>query len=271
VAAYEFGPPDRPIDVVLSHANSFNALTYRTVLAPAAEQLRILAYDLRGHGATRLPTEVEGRNDWSDAGADLAALIEALDLTNVVLAGHSMGATTTLLAVPAIAGRVRSLALFDPVIPPLDGPAKARSEAGNARASEAALRRRNSFPSPAVALESFVGRGAFATWPRAMVADYVEGGLRALDDGTCELACAPEWEASGYRAQAHDMWSLLREAQKPTIILRGGEWSSAALDAERLSQPAYGHITVETVPGTGHFLPMERPDAVRDALAALAA
>jgi pimeloyl-ACP methyl ester carboxylesterase len=55
IAALEFGPEDRAIDIVFVHANGFNAQTYRTLLSPLAAGLRILAIDQRGHGATTLP------------------------------------------------------------------------------------------------------------------------------------------------------------------------------------------------------------------------
>ncbi|NBU26863.1 MAG: hypothetical protein EBS42_01200, partial [Caulobacteraceae bacterium] len=51
MAAVEMGPQDRPFDLVFAHANGFNALTYRHLLAPvAAAGFRILAIDQRGHG-----------------------------------------------------------------------------------------------------------------------------------------------------------------------------------------------------------------------------
>ena len=43
IAALEFGPPDRPIDVIFVHANGFNAQTYRVLLSPLAAGLRVLA------------------------------------------------------------------------------------------------------------------------------------------------------------------------------------------------------------------------------------
>ena len=61
MAALEFGPQDRAIDVVFVHANGFNAQTYSALLAPLAAGLRVLAIDQRGHGATRLAAEPEGR------------------------------------------------------------------------------------------------------------------------------------------------------------------------------------------------------------------
>ena len=64
MAALDFGPPDRAIDVVFLHANGFNALTYRSILGPLAAGLRVLAIDQRGHGASRLEARPEGRRSW---------------------------------------------------------------------------------------------------------------------------------------------------------------------------------------------------------------
>ena len=52
MSVLDFGDPKRPVDLIFCHANGFNAQTYRSILAPLASSLRILAPDLRGHGAT---------------------------------------------------------------------------------------------------------------------------------------------------------------------------------------------------------------------------
>ena len=120
MAALDFGPADRTIDVVFLHANGFNALTYRSILGPLAAGLRVLAVDQRGHGASRLEARPEGRRSWKDFRDDLVALLDALDQPPVVLSGHSMGGTVSLLAAAVRPQRVSSLVLFDPVImPPL--------------------------------------------------------------------------------------------------------------------------------------------------------
>ena len=98
MAALEFGPTDQPLDIVFCHANGFNARTYRTILGPLSATLRILAIDLRGHGATTLPTVVENRPGWAEYRDDLLALLPHVASAPVVVAGHSMGATTSLMA-----------------------------------------------------------------------------------------------------------------------------------------------------------------------------
>ncbi len=263
-AYLDFGPTERPVDAVFLHANGFNARTYRTILGPLAGDLRLLALDLRGHGRTRAPAEPQGRRSWLDLRDDLIAFLETLDLGPVVLAGHSMGATLSLFAAADAPEHVRALVLFDPVIPP---PERSGDPTGSPLV-QAASRRRKIFDSRQAAIQSYRGRGAFATWPEPMLTDYVEDGFRDRPDGTVELACAPEWEASNYLAQAHDSWAAFDRSLCPIAILRAERASTCNVDARIGPLTADGRIRVETVPATTHFLPMERPDLVRKALRA---
>jgi|TARA_R110002124_G_scaffold60333_4_gene165486 pimeloyl-ACP methyl ester carboxylesterase len=267
MAVLDFGDIDRPVDLVFVHANGFNALTCRSLLAPLSGSLRLWAPDLRGHGGTTLPADPRGRRSWSDHRDDLIALLEAIDGPPVVLAGHSMGATSALLAAAERPDRVSKLVLFDPVIwnrwavaafqlPLLD------RLASRIPLVRAALRRRAVFDSREQAMAAYTGRGAFRGWPEMMLADYLVDGLVETDAGFT-LACAPEWEASNYAAQSHDPWRALRQFDRPVRILRGETGSTCRMPDQPRGLP---HVTVETVPGATHFLPMLRPDIARDAL-----
>ncbi|MBK3424514.1 alpha/beta fold hydrolase, partial [Methylobacterium ajmalii] len=126
--------------------------------------------------------------------------------------------------------------------------------------AEGALRRRGDFPSREAALAAYRGRGAFRTWPEAPLADYVADGFREVPGGVT-LACTGAWEASSYLAQGHDPWAALARLSCPAEILRAETGSTCAL----ADSPRPG-ITVETVPGTTHFLPFEVPERVRAAI-----
>lgn len=268
VATLEFGPSDRPIDVVFSHANGFNALTYRTILQPVAGRMRILAYDLRGHGASDLPAVAEGRTDWDDYGDDLAALLRQLDLTGVVLAGHSMGATTSLLAAARAPERVAGLVLFEPVV--MSREDRAQAQAGERPASALVtdtLKRRDLFASKPAAVDNYQGRGAFRGWTPAMVADYVEAGFRPHAGGGVELACAKAWEVSNYASQAHDTWGAFERVSCPIHILCAEHASTSRL-ALLGGGLAGDHVRIDHIAGASHFLPMERPELVAEALIA---
>ncbi|MGH7022879.1 MAG: alpha/beta fold hydrolase [Caulobacteraceae bacterium] len=246
--------------MIFLHANGFNALTYRRILAPLAERFRVLAVDQRGHGATTLPTVIEGRTSWDDFRDDLLALLDVLDARDVVLAGHSMGGAACLGAAARASERVRRLVLFDPVILSRETLARAR-EGGlpHSRLIEATRRRRAEFPSRAAALHALRSRGAFASWPDDMLADYVEAGFKDLPGGGVRLACEPAWEASTFTAQANDPWDDFTRVRSPIEILKAERDSTCQTDAEAARLTAGGRIRIETISGTSHFLPMEQP------------
>lgn len=266
MAVLDFGPPDRPVDVVFSHANGFNGRTYRSILAPLAASLRILAIDMRGHGATTLPADVETRGGWNDFRDDLLAFLDAEADGPVVLAGHSMGGTSSLLAAAHAPDRVKTLALFDPVIFAIDVP---RVTMGDNPLADGAERRRAVFPSKAAVVEAYTGRGAFRSWQPEQLADYVEGGFRETDTGEVTLTCAPGWEASNFRTHNYDPWAAFRATRCPIRILRAEVGSTARLDEGMSELLATGRVQVDLIPGTSHFLPMERPDLVRETLLAV--
>ena len=267
MAALEFGPAGRPIDVIFSHANGFNARTYRSILAPLAQSLRILAIDLRGHGSTTLSAAVEGREGWLQFRDDLLALTAEVADGPVVLAGHSMGGAASLLAAAAEPGRVKALALFDPVVIPSD---RQHDDLEHNPLAIGADRRRAVFPSRAAVMEAYTGRGAFRTWSPEQLADYVEAGFRETLDGQVTLTCAPAWEASNFRTHNYDIWGAFRDSRCPIRILRAEGGSTCRIEGHEDELAATGRIEVETVPGTSHFLPMERPDLVRRVLAEVA-
>ncbi len=247
------------------HANGFNALTYRRVLAPLAADFRILALDQRGHGASTLTTVIEGRRDWNDFRDDLIVLLQTLDIRGAVFCGHSMGGATSLTAAALSPGRARRLVLFDPVImaheqlsPAAHGP--------HGGLIEGARRRRAHFASREDAVQAYLGRGAFRSWPPDMVTDYVEGGFIDVPGGGVRLACAPAWEASTFEAQANDPWSAFAAIDCPVEILKAELNSTCRTEGREDILAATGRVRIETVAGTTHFLPMERADLATETL-----
>ena len=185
-----------------------------------------------------------------------------------MLAGHSMGGTSSLLAAAAAPARVKALALFDPVVMTRR---RGRPDASTIPSLPGAERRRATFPSKAAAIEAYTGRGAFRTWSADQLADYVEAGFRDTGTGEVTLTCTPAWEASNFRTHNYDAWTAFRQSRCPIRILRAELGSTLRLEGREAELAATGRISIETVPGTSHFLPMERPDLVRRTLAEVAA
>lgn len=263
MGAYDFGDSSRPVDVVFIHANGFNARTYTSILAPLAEDLRILAVDQRGHGRSTLPAHIEGRTSWHGLRDDLLALLETLGDGKVVLGGHSMGGTVGVLAQAVDDRRIRRLVLNDPVVMSPDAD---RSAAGESPLVKGALRRRAVFPDREMVITGYTGRGAFRTWTDQMLSDYVADGFRDRPDGEVELSCSPAWEASNFTSHEHDTMAAFEAAKVPIRILRAEDGSTCRDNARLTALVEAGRVRMETVPGTTHFLPMERPDLVRETL-----
>jgi pimeloyl-ACP methyl ester carboxylesterase len=264
LALIDFGDPEQAVQLIFLHANGFNALTYRAMLEPLGEDARILALDQRGHGRSTLETRTEGRRSWLDLCDDLLAFLDALDLTDVILAGHSMGGAVSIFAAAGAPRRVRRLLLLDPVMPP---PAYRRAASPPPSPLVAgALKRRAVFPDREAVIETYRSRSAFKSWSPQMLADYVTDGFIDLPTGEVTLACRPEWESSSFAAQDQDVWAAAPHTVCPIAILKAefdstcfvGDWAQAVT--------ADGRVTIETIAGASHFLPMERPDLCREAL-----
>ena len=267
MAVLDFGDPARPVDLIFSHANGFNAATYRSLLSPLASSLRIWAPDLRGHGRSTLPTFARPKTSWRDPRDDLLALMETLDGPPVVLAGHSMGGTASLLAAAERPDRVSSLVLFDPVIWKRAAVLAfnlpfAHRLMGGIPIARATLRRRSLFDSRDQAMAAYRGRGAFKGWPDGVLADYLSEGLVETPDGLT-LSAAPAWEAANYAAQAHDPWRALRRYGGPVRILKAEHGALTHLPRHPRGLP---NVSVETVAGGGHLFPMTHAEVARDAL-----
>ena len=111
--------------LVLLHALGEQSADWAPVAQALASSWHVYAPDLRGHGAS----------DWvppytiEQLATDLAALLDALELKQVALGGHSMGAPPAYLHAARHPGRVTRLVLEDPAPPwPRDPRARARPE-----------------------------------------------------------------------------------------------------------------------------------------------
>jgi pimeloyl-ACP methyl ester carboxylesterase len=87
-----------------------------------------------------------------------------------------------------------------------------------------------------------------------------------------ELAYPPDWEARIYTAVPDDVWRELPQLQTPLLVIHGAESDTFFPDAARELQRRLPHAQLRAVPGAGHLVPLEQPEAVAAAtLAFLAA
>jgi pimeloyl-ACP methyl ester carboxylesterase len=249
------------VNVVFAHANGFNAQTYCTLLAPLAGALHVWACDLRGHGFSMLPAPPGLAEGWTIFRDDLMALVARLPAAPTILAGHSLGATASLMAAAIAPAAVRALVLVEPVLmPPLEESVRANAHGLATRA----LQRRSVFGSVEEAFRAYHRRGIFVSWPDAVLEDYLEGGLIPCADGSLRLACAPEWEAEIFRRPPLAVASLASRVTCPITILHGTLASTATNDQLATIRTLRPDTQVLAVEGASHFLPIEQPERVRE-------
>ena len=261
VAYYDLGGTGPPL--LLVHATGFCA----AVLAPMAARLtgrfRCVALDLRAHGATARPPD--GDFAWTGFADDVLATVETLDLGGAVGFGHSCGGASLLLAEEARPGTFAGLYCYEPVVYPGDVPLRPALEANPLAAG--ALRRRRGFADREEALANFSAKAPFDGLDPAVLAAYVDNGFEDDPAGGIRLRCRREDEALVYaHALAHDAYARLDRVRCPVTFACGEHTDAFGPDFLALFTARVAHSEQRTLPGLGHFGPLEHPAAVAASL-----
>ena len=264
------GRGDDQVALHFAHATGFNAHTYAPLFEMLDPSIDLYAMDARGHGFSSARAEPRQLRSWTPFVDDLEAFLCTLPKP-VVLAGHSMGGSVSLKVTARNPSDVGALVLIDPVLPPPTLGwavrfARATGASNRLPIAQAAAKRRMEFPSRDAAVENFVGKGAFRTWPRAWIQSYVDGGTVDTDSGV-RLSCERAWESRVFATA--DPWpkrALPRIACPTTLIAReraGPPLPAESRDAFVRARPDTRLVALEDA---SHFMTMERPELVRDEL-----
>lgn len=249
--------PDAARPLVLAHATGFCGAVWSPLVPALRERFRVITLDQRGHGDSDKPDTAYA---WRDFATDLAGVIDALGLHDVDAVGHSKGGAAVVGVAAHHPGRIARAVLLDPVLVPT---LVARGEPPTNVLAEGARRRRQVWDSREQMLESFAARPPFDAWRRDFLEAYVDGGTFVRPDGRLELKCPGEIEARVYEGGARSSGlDDLARIDVPTLLVSGER--SGTLPPERARQAAalLRRGRLEILPGVGHFVPMEAPEAV---------
>lgn len=221
-----------------------SARTWRAVTDALPDDVAHAAVDLRGWGDSGKPDAGYGL---ADLAADVRGVIDALALERYVLVGHSMGGKLAqYMASDRPAGLV-GLVLVAPS-PPLPLPLATAQRDAMVRAYDDAA-------SIHATLDHVLTAGPL---PHALRGQVVEDSLRGAP------AAKRAWPRG---AMAEDITDRARRIAVPVTVVSG--------ELDRVDPPAalrthllpfIPHAALETVPGRGHLLPLEAPEAVAHAI-----
>jgi len=249
----------------LLHANGFCAGTYTPFVKHLVSDIKVIATDIRGHGDSIGQTL--GRiNHWKIFADDLKNFIEKKMSYPVIGIGHSLGAVTTYMAAATYPHLFSGIILIDPVILPkrilyLLNALKFTGLIGKFHLASGARRRKRIFNGKNEALQRFTsGRGIFKTWSPEFVDAYLECGLLEEDENTAILKCDPELEAQIFESAPTDAWKFASMISCPVLAIRGEKSDTFYPDAADSLKKYIKDYTLVTVPNTGHFVPMEKPE-----------
>lgn len=259
---------ERDVAIHFAHATGFNAATYRGFADRLDPSLELYLMDARGHGMSEAPADPRKLRSWRPYRDDLERFVESLEQP-VVLAGHSMGGTVSMALAAARLELVQGLVLVDPVImPPRRIPIAAvtRTLGVSDRLlpiAQMASSRRREFASKPEAVENYLGKGAFRTWPRDWIEAYVDGGMVPTEAGTVRLSCDPAWESKTFASATVSPYRLLRKVRCPITLIacadREPPFTYESRDAFMRTKP---DTRLRLLEDATHFIPMEHPDIV---------
>jgi 3-oxoadipate enol-lactonase len=244
-------------DVVLIHAvtSNLSVWLFINLVSILAEEFRVTAYDLRGHGASDTPP---AHYTSSDMAEDFSRLHAALGLGPAFLVGHSFGAVVAMHTAVLYPDLVRGLILSDPYFPGLADLEPNLREAGVWREVRTAL----------VAAGAAVGEDVdFAELFRAVAGltpaqkDQI---AKTMGDSSLRwLSQLPRLAPTTCGSDAFEPAGLTAEricqVRQPVVALYDEHTSFQA--TRRFLEENLRNCRTETVPGAKHLAPLQNPTA----------
>jgi pimeloyl-ACP methyl ester carboxylesterase len=256
--------------VTLSYVNGFLPETYDQALRPLFKRHRVVSPHLRA--MWQPPQTPATFQHWRQLADDLLAHLDKLTPNPVIGIGHSIGANTVMYVAAARPERFQRVVLMDPTLFPatvLQFIRFMRLIGRDARLPlvEGALKRGRHWDSVDAAYHYFRGKKLFERWSDDAVHIYTNSITAPDPAGGVRLVYPPEWEARFYQTVPTDIWQYPAKLKMPTLIVRGeltDVFSPASAARFARLNPA---AKIVTIPGAGHLVAQEQPEAVGKAIA----
>lgn len=239
----EWGEPTSP-PLLLLHGGSAHAHWWDHIAPVLANDFRIIALDLRGHGDSGW---VPGGSAYQieDYVADLIQVVAQLALPSFVLLGHSLGGFVAMSYASTYSQHLRALVIVD------IGP-----RIGGSRF----MRLLRQLPAPVYNNEAALHR-RFRLLPQKTSASaellrhIAQHSVRPCEDGRLVLKC----DRATMNREPRDLRAQLPNIHCPMLVLRGGESHNLSPTTQeemtRLCPQAHGR----EITGAGHHIFLDTP------------
>lgn len=244
------GDTAAPKRAVLIHSLAMDRTFWRPVAERLARDAAVLMYDCRGHGASGKPP---GPYSVELFARDLASVLDGIGWPTALVAGASMGGCVTLAFAAAYPQRVAALGLIDTT-----------AWYGAEAPQQWAERAERAFKSGLGGMVDFQVTRWFSDEFRARHPDLVRQSVEIFLRNDL-----PAYAASCRMLGACDLRASLGRIALPTAVVVGEEdYATPIAMAEALHRSIRG-ADLAVLKGARHLTPLERPDEIAAALAAL--
>ena len=245
------------IPLVMVHGSWLSRRTWDLMLPQLADSFRVVIYDRRGHGESERPSR---QGSVREDVADLAALIEHLELAPVWVAGQSFGGSITLRLAAEQPDLLRGIIAHEPPLFSLvaDDPAVAPMLKGFAQLIAAVTERIASGDHTGAAeqfIEEGLGEGLWAKFPpwfRQMMSEHAPTYLDEAND--------PE-------VLAFDL-DRIRGFTRPALLTQGDQSAPVFPPVVTKLAEAIPSVEVSRFTGAGHPIMVEQPEGFAEAITA---
>jgi pimeloyl-ACP methyl ester carboxylesterase len=253
--------------LILSHGNGLAIDAYYSFWNLLRDRYDLVVLDVRNHGEN--PPHGGSGHDMPHFVWDLENVLTEVqrEFGAKPLAGvfHSLSGLIAIRHALQYPHRWGALVLFDPPIYPRDGhPLRDAQQSDKDSLSARARRRTERYKSPGDFAKQLASRAAFKAWRPEAYALMARATLRPDESvGDWILACPRELEARVFEENRDpSLWMKLADLKAPVKLI-GADPNVEGAGPPALICKAIGEelpIEYEAIPGTTHFLQMEKPE-----------
>lgn len=256
---------DRPLLLFLG-GNGFPVMSYAFLLNNLSKSFNIIAFENRAiHQAFKLGQVLT----WHDYAQDLLDFIDLKGLEFDYAMGHSMGASTILLAASKRKNLFPQLILMEPIFVPVFFARLLRllpnTLKNRLKPVKASLQKTNDWSDYGKVKDDFSKNPQYKRIKGAAREVFIQGMIKKRAKGRYERGFSLSWEIHNYKFVI-SIWAVLKKVNLPCLGIYGKDhffFTGETADRWKDKMP---QLELMQFPENGHLLPFEAGDLVAETI-----